>query len=204
MKLFLRMLMGVLFLLVMASVVMAQDTGINQDDAFADVERITYVDPDPIAVTDLTNDETIEAITDDSESYYGAVVTLEGQVSNFISPRIFEVGEEDELFTNSFVLAVNNSAEALPTGLVEEARVRVTGRVHPSFDIINGGYNWTYNPFNDDVAADTVQEDASRMNMVNFVQNGYVPEAFGQHTILEILNVENIEILGYDDLLTVD
>jgi hypothetical protein len=190
-----------------------------QDDDFEDVDTIVVVDPDPAVVVDESSDAAIEAITDNSEDYYGAVVTIDATVSNFLSPRIFEVGEE-ELLTNSRVLVVNNSSQALPSSLIEGTVVRVTGRVHPSYDVINNGYDWTYEPYGDAMSdedmntdemateeADMMQDstmEGSRMNLVSFVHAGYIPGAFGQHTVLEVLNVENVEIVSYEDLITTE
>lgn len=197
---YLRIVMAMFLLFALSVVVVAQDEIIDEDEFFNDVERLVYVDPDPITISDQTSDGTIEAITDDSESYYGVVVTIEGQLVNFVSPRMFSMGEEDELFTNSFVLVVNNSNNDFSAGLVEGADIRVTGRVHPSHDVIMDGTDWAYTPFDEDAAV----EDTDRMNMVSFAQRGYIPEEFGEHTIFEVLNIDSIEIIGYDDLLAVD
>jgi hypothetical protein len=195
-----RVLFAVLLVFGISAVAMAQDDDvITDDDIITDVDVVTYEDPDVDAITEVTSDETIEAITDDSEAYYGAVVTIEGTLSNFVGTHIFEVSE-DELFTNSIVLVVNNSSQAFPSTLVEGALVQVTGRVHPSYDELLEGYDWAFTPFDENAP----QTDTERMNMIDFVHSGYVPEEFGEHTLVEVLNVENVEIIGYDDLLTID
>jgi len=196
-----RKLLSIMLMIVMVlgvtSIVFAQDTEPMVDDTFTDVDQVFYADPDPVFVTDMANDATIEAITDNSTDYYGAVVTIEAQLMNMIGTRIFELGQA-ELFSDSRVLVVNNTNETLPASLVEGATLRITGRVHPSYDVVQRDANWTYTPFDDTLQ----QQEQGRMNMVNFVHRGYVPDVFGQHTVVELLNVENIEVLGYNNLLT--
>lgn len=195
----LRFLIATLLLFVLASLAVAQEDDIVDDAFFQDVETVVHADPELVNINNMTQDATIEAITDDSESYYGAVVTFEGTLSNFVGTRIFEV-MEDELLTDSIVLVVNNSSQAFPGGLVEGALVRVTGRVHPSYDEFLDDDTYAYTPFDEGAP----ESDVERTNMIDFVHRGYVPEEFGEHTLIEVLNVESIEVLGYDDLLTVD
>jgi len=213
------------FLLLIIAVFSLSVVAVAQEDdatGFDDVDTINYEDP---AVEDLeseTTDETIVAITDNSDDYYGAVVSIEGTVVNFLSPNIFEVGEVGAL-TNSRVLVVNNSSHTLSPDLIEGTVIRVTGRVLPSHDVIQDGYDWTYEPFHADDAMmaeeateepmmegteEAMEEDMmsmeGRMNLVSFVQAGYIPGAFGQHTLLEVLNVESIEVMDYTGLIATD
>lgn len=194
----LQMFIALIVALSFTLTVGAQDDEID-DDYFVDVDTYTYADPDPNDVIDMTSDATIEAITDSSADYYGALVTFEGTLSNFVGTRIFEV-MEDELLTDSIVLVVNNSSNAFPSELVEGTLVRVTGRVHPSYDEFNEGDTYVYAPFDENAPT----SETAHMNMISFVHNGFVPEEFGEHTLVEVLNVENVEIIGYDDLLTID
>jgi len=172
---------------------------------FVDVSRVYYVDPDASTINMETSDETIEAITDNSEDYYGAVVTVQGTLLNFVGSRIFELGE-DEILTNSNVLVVNNSNQPFPSSLVEGVALQVTGRVVPSYDYVQDDTAWTYTPYDEAMAADAQnnQNGNGRLNMVNFVHTGYIPGVFGSHTIFEVLNVENITVLDYDGLIASD
>lgn len=183
--------------LLAASVAVGQEAT-PDDDFLTDVDPAPFVDPDPAIVTDVTEDATIEAITDDSAAYYDTVVTIEGTLSNFISPRLFEMREE-ETFTDSIVLVVNNSSQPFPPELLEGARLRVTGRVQPSYDEYLDS-EFVYSPFDPNAA----EAETTRLNMIDFVHSGYVPEEFGEHTLFEVLNVENVEVLGYLDLLVID
>ncbi len=198
---FIRLLMVIAAVFSLTAVAVAQD----EEENFDDVDTLIVVDPDPAVVVDASSDATIEAITDNSPDYYGALVTINATVSNFLSPRIFEVGEE-ELLTNSRVLVVNNSSQALPTSLIEGTSVQITGRVHPSYDAIENGYDYAYEPYAAamDSEMESEEMDERRMNLVSFVQAGYIPGAFGQHTIVEVLNVENVDILRYDGLITTE
>jgi hypothetical protein len=192
-----------MFVLGLTSVVVAQDDQVGED--LTGVETMVYVDPDPVVITDMTSDATIEAITDNSTDYYGAIVTVEGEVNNMVGTRLFEISE-DEFLSDSRVLVANNSSETFPAQMVEGMLVRVTGRVQPSYDIYQGDQAWTYTPFDENAEQIQIEEGQSgRLNMVSFIHSGYVPEVFGQHTILEVLNIENVEIMGYDDdLLAVE
>ncbi|MCA9913743.1 MAG: hypothetical protein KC496_10360 [Anaerolineae bacterium] len=183
--------------------VFAQDDMSNEP---GDVAPMTAADPDADTIYNETSDATIEAITDNSDEFYGTIVTIEGTVTNFLSPTIFEVGEE-EVLTNSYVLVANNSSHAFPASMIEGTVIRVTGRVLPSYDVANND-GWTYEPYgmamNDsEMATEEAMgmDGMQRMNVVDFIYRGYIPGTFGQHTVLEVLNVENVEIMSYEDLI---
>jgi hypothetical protein len=77
-------------------------------------------------------------VTGDSAPWYGQVVTLEGEIGDFISTRMFTLGEGAAL-DNDQVLVVNNSTHTFPPEVMEHARIRVTGRIHPSLEAVNQG-----------------------------------------------------------------
>jgi hypothetical protein len=119
--------------------VLAQDVDpvIVYDGYLGDV--ITYPDPDPNEVEGMVVPEgSLETVTGDSAPWYGQVVTLEGEIGDFISTRMFTLGEGAAL-DNDQVLVVNNSTHTFPPEVMEHARIRVTGRIHPSLEAVNQG-----------------------------------------------------------------
>jgi hypothetical protein len=214
----LRTFLATLLLLTTSALVFAQDatstpdpemdmTPTDEQTTFNDVAWVYYVDPDVTTMSQVTNTETLANITDNSQDYYGAVVTIEGSLINFVGSRMFEVGEE-ALVTNSNVLVVNNSSQPLPASLIEGVDVRITGRVLPSYDVVQDDANWVYTPFDAAMTEDAQSQEGNqnngRLNMVDFVHSGYIPGVFGGHTVFEVLNVENIEVLNYEGLIVND
>ncbi len=86
----------------------------------------------------LLNAQTLEDVTDDSASYYGQQVTLEGVVQNFLSPHVFVLGE-DTFLDNDQVLVINRSGQVFGPNIYEEARVTVSGVIQPSRDAWENG-----------------------------------------------------------------
>ena len=119
----------------MGAVVIAQDDSVWEG---YQGEVLNNPDPDSSQVEGMVVDGDIQAVTDASDEYYGQVVSLEGVVGDFVSSRIFALGQGAAI-DNRLVLVVNNSAEAFPPEIMQEARVRVTGRVHPSRIAIEEG-----------------------------------------------------------------
>jgi len=177
---------------------------VAQDDPapgenFEDVQTIDTVDPDPEAVAEAATNEIIPDITEDSEAYYGSIVTVEGRVNNFVGARVMEVGDAD-LLDRDMVLVANNSSDPLPANIFEGAVIRLTGRVHPSYEVVSGGLEWTYELF--DIEAETTELE--RFNIIDLLQKGYLPGAFGSHTIIELMSIENLEVLGYEGLIATE
>ncbi len=86
----------------------------------------------------ILNAQTLEDVTDDSASYYGQQVTLEGVVQNFLSPHVFVLGE-DTFLDNDQVLVINRSGQVFAPNIYEEARVSVSGVIQPSRDAWENG-----------------------------------------------------------------
>ena len=136
-----RTAVTVIFLLLLGvgALVVAQDVDpvIVYAGYLGDV--ITYPDPDPNEVESMVVSEgNLETVTGDSAPWYGQVVTLEGEIGDFISTRMFTLGEGAAL-DNDQVLVVNNSVRMFPPEVMEHARIRVTGRIHPSLEAVNQG-----------------------------------------------------------------
>ena len=83
-------------------------------------------------------DGTIQSVTSNSDEYYGEVVTLEGEIGEFVNSYAFALGEGAAI-DNDLVLVVNQSGEPFPQEIMVEAYVRVTGRVHPSLIAVEEG-----------------------------------------------------------------
>ena len=190
-----KLLLIIVAILSVFSVSFAQDDT-DPANPFNDVEMVNVADPDVNTVNEQATTANLGDITANSQDYYGSVVTIDGTLTNFVGSQLFEMGD-DAVIGGSFVLVANNSSQPFPVGLVEGVTVRVTGRVQPSYDVITNGDTWTYEPFDPNAQA----TETERMNMVNFIHRGYIPDAFSQHTILELMNVENIEILDYSNLI---
>lgn len=125
--------------LALGAVVVAQDGTTDSIWEGFTGEVLTFHDPDPAEVEGMVvTDGNLEAVTSDSENWYGQIVTLEGTVQDFVNARIFAVGE-DALLDSDQVLVVNNSTIALPPEVMEGARIRVTGRIHPSLVAVEEG-----------------------------------------------------------------
>ncbi|MCA9912122.1 MAG: hypothetical protein KC496_02180, partial [Anaerolineae bacterium] len=162
-------------------VVTAQEEPIPEEN-FEQVQTIDTVDPAPEVVAENATNEIISDITENSEAFYGVMVTIEGRVNNYIGARVFEMGDDD-LLSRNMVLVANNSSEPLPANLFEGAYVRLTGRVHPSYDVVSSGMDWSYELFDPEIETTSELE---RFNMVDLIQRGYVPNDFGSHTIIEL------------------
>jgi hypothetical protein len=76
----------------------------------------------------------IDAITADSAAYYGQTVTVTGNVDSLVNIRSFVIGGGG--LGNPQLLVLNNSGEEFNIGLTNDADVRVTGVIYPSY---NGG-----------------------------------------------------------------
>jgi hypothetical protein len=73
---------------------------------------------------------TITDIIGAPENYYGTQVSFEGLVTELVNVKAFVVDDEAFLGTNQ-VLVINNTGSELPIWITRDARVRVTGIVHP-------------------------------------------------------------------------
>ncbi|MBZ0292741.1 MAG: hypothetical protein K8L99_09295 [Anaerolineae bacterium] len=138
MKLRSLVLLICVFALSAESLVIAQDAATDDVIAGTDVTWINWNDPNPQQLTDISADANIEDVTNDSADYYGSVVTLEGEIGDFINSRMFALGEGATL-DNDLVLVVNNSTQSFSPEIMKEAHVTVTGRVHPSLIAIQEG-----------------------------------------------------------------
>jgi hypothetical protein len=133
------------------------------------------------------------------------VVTLEGEIGEFVNSYSFALGESATI-DNDLVLVINNATEPFPPEIIVETFVRVTGRVHPSEVAINEGAQtdfgslFTLDYWNERQAELTTAEQAGveRQNIVDYYYYGEVPypDGFDNYTIIEVLNVENVEFLG--------
>lgn len=93
---------------------------------------------------DTADGATLETVTGDSASFFGQEVTLEGEVIEFLNPRIFVLGEGAALDDDK-VLVINNTNRELNLSLITGERARLTGTIVPSFNeggigqVINNG-----------------------------------------------------------------
>jgi len=191
---------GLAALLIAIVPTIAQDGGeMMQDDAYAMLEN-----PDPLAdaVFGEAETATIQSVTTSSDDFYGSVVTLEGEIGEFINVRAFALGESAAI-DNDLVLVVNNSSQDFDPRIVMESFVRVTGRVHPSIEAIENGAQTDFGALFTDDGMYMAQSDAqSRPNMLDFYYSGWLPNGFNNYTVIEVLNVENVEFLelGQDEI----
>lgn len=81
--------------------------------------------------------QTVGDITGDPGSFYGQTVTLEGNISDFLSTNVFVLSDASAV--NANVLVINNSGQPLPNSYVQGQDIIVSGRVHPSYSEIQGG-----------------------------------------------------------------
>ena len=91
-----------------------------------------FAQDDPMTGTEVT----LEEVTANSDTYYGQNVTLTGTIRNFLSGYSFVLAE-DAVIDSDAVLVLNNSGQPLPPTFAEGVEVTITGRIHPSFDVVN-------------------------------------------------------------------
>lgn len=174
---------------------------------YDDVTILTNMDPTPDDIFNLSTETTLEELTTVSDEYYGRVVTVEGEIGEFVNARAFALGESATL-DNDLILVVNNSNQTFPPEIMAEARVRVTGRVQPSRIAVTQGAQTDFGALftlEDDTVesenegmADTSSNGQERHDMVEFAQNGYFAAGFDNYTILEILNIETVVFYGFN------
>lgn len=199
----------VMFIIGSFSVAFAQEDMTSPDPEMNDIDVIIYNDPTAQEVFDLSVDgATIESVTSESDEYYGEIVTLEGEIGEFVNSRIFALGESAAI-DNDLVLVVNNSSETFDPRIMAEAHVIVTGRVHPSVVAINEGAQTDFGALftveeaeYDEETTATMMEEQGRRNMVQFAQNSYLAPGFDNYTIIEVVNIDNVEFVnfGRDDI----
>jgi len=196
------LVLSALFALLVALPLVAQD----------DADTFTMTDhPDPSAdeVMGMANPEAnLESVTSDSESYWGSVVTLEGEVGEFVNSYVFALGESAAI-DNDLVLVINNSSEPFDPRIMNEAFVTVTGRVYPSIEAVNDGASWDFdNLFMEDMDGDEMEDeetedsdmeedmmsnvDHSRIDLLSFHYDGWFAEGYENYTIIEVLNADNV------------
>jgi hypothetical protein len=107
--------------LAIAGFVFAQDNAQSLEDALANATETT-----------------IQEVTDNSNEFYGEFVTMDGEIGEFVNSYAFALGQSAAI-DNDLVLVVNQSGEPFPPEIMTEARVTVTGRVHPSLIAVEEG-----------------------------------------------------------------
>jgi hypothetical protein len=107
--------------LAIAGFVFAQDNAQSLEDALANATQTT-----------------IQEVTDNSNEFYGEFVTMDGEIGEFVNSYAFALGQSAAI-DNDLVLVVNQSGEPFPPEIMTEARVTVTGRVHPSLIAVEEG-----------------------------------------------------------------
>ncbi|MCU0466050.1 MAG: hypothetical protein MUF38_15960 [Anaerolineae bacterium] len=171
-------------------------------------------DPTP-PPADVQPAQTITDIIGAPENYYGTTVSFEGLVTELVNVKAFVVDDEAFLGTNQ-VLVINNTGRELPVWITRDARVRVTGIVHPRTSeggldalIANSEMNMnmgapmevTAEPNVEGatdvtpVAPDTTMVDPMTSEFGNVIQPlsyGVVPERLLDWTIIELVAVEDI------------
>lgn len=171
-------------------------------------------DPTP-PPADVQPAQTITDIIGAPENYYGTTVSFEGLVTELVNVKAFVVDDEAFLGTNQ-VLVINNTGRELPVWITRDARVRVTGIVHPRTSeggldalIANSEMNMnmgapmevTAEPTVEGatdvtpVAPDTTMVDPMTSEFGNVIQPlsyGVVPERLLDWTIIELVAVEDI------------
>ena len=86
-------------------------------------------DPTPMPA-EIEPSQTITDVIGAPENYYGTTVSFDGLVSELVNVKAFVLDDEAFLGTNQ-VLVINNTGRELPIWITRDARVRVTGIVHP-------------------------------------------------------------------------
>jgi hypothetical protein len=173
-------------------------TVLAQDDT-----RLTHPDPAAEDVMSMATESSIQEVTDVSDEFYGELVTLEGEIGEFVNSYSFALGEGAEI-DNDLVLVINNATKPYAPEIITEARVQVTGRVHPSQVAINEGAMTDFGSlFTDeywgDLEADLDEDDMLRIEREDMVNYAYgdapFPPGFDNYTIIEVLNSSNVQFI---------
>jgi hypothetical protein len=90
-----------------------------------------------VLAQDVVVGQNVGDITGDPGSFYGQTVTLQGNISDFLSTNVFVLSDASAV--NANVLVINNSGQPLPNSYVQGQDIIVSGRVHPSYSEIQGG-----------------------------------------------------------------
>jgi hypothetical protein len=77
-------------------------------------------------------------LTANTEAYYGQVVTVEGNMTEFLNVRAF-ILDDEALLAENRVLVINNSPASFDITLRPDLWLRVTGVVHPAYN--EGGWD---------------------------------------------------------------
>lgn len=172
-------------------------------------------DPTP-PPADVQPGQTITDIIGAPENYYGTIVSFEGLVTELVNVKAFVVDDEAFLGTNQ-VLVINNTGRELPIWITRDARVRVTGVVHPRTSeggldalIANSEMNMNMGSPMTEVTAEPTVEGATDVtpvapdtttvdpmtnefgNVIQPLSYGVVPERLLDWTIIELVAVEDI------------
>lgn len=184
---------------IMVLVIVGLVPSVAQDDGSTAQNYEMIDNPDPVAdaIFGETEETSLEAVTANTDDFYGDVITLEGEIGEFINLRSFALGESAAL-DNDLVLVLNNSNTHFDPEIVTEARVRVTGRVYPSITAVEEGAQTNFGAIFDEADENMYEPEsdaASRVDMLQFYYDGWLPQGFNNYTVLEILNVENVEFI---------
>lgn len=179
--------------------------GAQEENRYDGVDMITGTDPDATEVQGMATESSLEDVTANSPDFYGAVVTIEGTISEFVNSYTFVLGE-DATLDNDQVLVINNASHPYRPEVMTGARVRITGRVLPSVQAVNDGVDSNYDSMfhddmmtavsgTDDMMDDTMMHSTNRYDVVQFAQRGYFADHYDDYTIVEIVNRDNLELV---------
>jgi hypothetical protein len=90
-----------------------------------------------VLAQDVVVGQNVGDITGDPGSFYGQTVTLQGNISDFLSTNVFVLSDASAV--NANVLVINNSGQPLPNSYVQGQDIIVSGRIHPSYSEVLGG-----------------------------------------------------------------
>ncbi len=144
----------------------------------------------------ITMVTTLEELTAESAEFYGETVTLEGTLIEFVNTSSFVLGE-DAAIDDDRILIINNSGDALPIELFRGEFIVVTGVVHGSLEVhVDEMMDDDPDEDMDDDEVDHIDMDG---NVLNYYFTGNFPSDFDGFTVLEIVDVDDIQFVVEED-----
>ena len=140
---------------------------------------------------------TLEELTADSAEFYGETVSLEGTIVEFVNSSSFVIGE-DAAIDDDRILVLNNSGEVLPIQLFRGEFIVVTGVVHGSLEVhVDEMMGEADNEMDDE--SEEVDHMDEAVDVLNYYLTGNFPSDFDGFTVLEIVDIENVDFIVEED-----
>ncbi len=137
----------------------------------------------------------LENLTNDTDEWYGEVVSVEGVITQFMNINIIVLGE-DVPIDDDQVLVINTSGEFFDPMLINGARVNITGLVRRSFeDNVD-----SLEEFEEQVEWEG--DEMSVDNPMTSLYDGSLPDDFNGYTVIELQDMRGVTVI--DDNLDND